>query len=312
MEIPSRAANGSRRGFGGVTIVYKQFYGLKHDPFTVNPDHRFLCLTPSAREALASISYFLEYRKGFLAITGEVGTGKTTLLNQAMAWFRQQHVRTAYIFNPRLQVNEFLEYMMRDFGISCGFENKARMLMAINQWLLERYRNREHAVLIVDEAQNLSHEVLEEIRLLTNLETSSEKLLQIILCGQPELEHKLNQPELRQLRQRITLRCRTNPLTREETHQYIARRLYVAGANGKPVFSVAAIDEIYHCTGGIQRLVNLLCEHSLISGYVDHLQPIPSETVLAVAQEFELMKGKNVGTEHSNDWIARERSAVRS
>lgn len=291
--------------------MYKKFYGLKHDPFTVNPDPRFLYLTPSAREALACVSYFLESKKGFLALTGEVGTGKTTLLNRAMAWFRQQHVRTAYVFNPRLEVAEFLEYMMRDFGIACGFENKARMLLAMNQWLLDRYRNREHAVLIVDEAQNLSREVLEEIRLLTNLETSSEKLLQIILCGQPELEHKLDQPDLRQLRQRITLRCRTNPLTQQETHNYIACRLYIAGANGEAIFSTDAIDQVYRSTRGIQRLVNLLCEHSLIGGYVDHLRPISAEMVLSVAEEFELTGDKPLAS-HLDDWFSRKRQPVTS
>jgi type II secretory pathway predicted ATPase ExeA len=161
-------------------------------------------------------------------------------------------------------------------------------LLRLNQWLLERYRAGEAAVLIVDEAQNLSLDVLEEIRLLTNLETSTEKLLQIVLTGQPELEEKLKLPQLRQLRQRITLRCRTSPLTLEETFGYIAERLRIAGANGEPIFSKEAIETVHVYSRGIPRVVNLLCEHALINAYVDHLRPVPAHLVEEVAREFQL------------------------
>jgi type II secretory pathway predicted ATPase ExeA len=160
--------------------------------------------------------------------------------------------------------------------------------MKLNQWLLERYRAGETAVLIIDEAQNLSFPVLEEIRLLTNLETSTEKLLQIVLSGQPELEEKLKLPELRQLRQRITLRCRTAPLSQEETHEYIAGRLRIAGANGTPIFSPMAVNSIHAFAQGIPRVVNLLCEHALISGYVNHQRPIEPPVIEEVAREFQL------------------------
>jgi type II secretory pathway predicted ATPase ExeA len=160
--------------------------------------------------------------------------------------------------------------------------------MRLNQWLLERYRAGETAVLIVDEAQNLSNEVLEEIRLLTNLETSTEKLLQIVLTGQPELEEKLKLPQLRQLRQRITLRCRTAPLSLEETFGYIAERLRIGGANGEPIFSKESIQAVHHYSHGIPRVVNLLCEHSLINAYVDSVRPVPSHMVEEVAREFQL------------------------
>jgi type II secretory pathway predicted ATPase ExeA len=162
------------------------------------------------------------------------------------------------------------------------------VLLKLNHWLLERYRAGETAVLIVDEAQNLSLQVLEEIRLLTNLETSTEKLLQIVLTGQPELEEKLKLPQLRQLRQRITLRCRTSPLTLEETFGYIAERLRIAGANGEPIFSKEAIETVNLYSRGIPRVVNLLCEHALINAYVDHLRPVPAHLVEEVAREFQL------------------------
>src|SRR6202042_2885047 len=211
-----------------------------------------------------------------------------TLLNRLLDWLRGQRVATAYIFNSRLEVNHLFDFMMADFEIPYESREKSQILMRLNQWLLERYRAGETAVLIVDEAQNLSSEVLEEIRLLTNLETSTEKLLQIVLTGQPELEEKLKLTELRQLRQRITLRCHTAALTIEETFGYIAERLRIGGANGEPIFSKEAIQAVHMYSQGIPRVVNLLCEHSLINAYVDHLRPVPAHMVEEVAREFQL------------------------
>jgi len=268
--------------------MYKNFFGLRANPFNVNPDPRYLYLTRHTREALACLTYGIQNRKGFVLLTGEVGTGKTTLLNKFLEWLRMQRVATAFIFNPRLTTAEFFDYMMADFGIPCESKEKSQRLLRLNQWLLERYRAGETAVLIVDEAQNLSSEVLEEIRLLTNLETSTEKLLQIVLCGQPELEQKLREPHLRQLRQRITLRCRTHPLTEEETESYVGQRLRIAGANGTPVFSPEAMKKVYQFARGIPRVTNLICEHALISAFVDQKKPVPPETVESVASEFEL------------------------
>ena len=268
--------------------MYKNFFGLRANPFNVNPDPRYLYLTRHTREALACLTYGIQNRKGFVLLTGEVGTGKTTLLNKFLEWLRMQRVATAFVFNPRLTTAEFFDYMMADFGIACESKEKSQRLLRLNQWLLERYRAGETAVLIVDEAQNLSSEVLEEIRLLTNLETSTEKLLQIVLCGQPELEAKLREPHLRQLRQRITLRCRTHPLTEEETESYVGQRLRIAGANGTPVFSPEAMKKVYQFARGIPRVTNLICEHALISAFVDQKKPVPPETVESVASEFEL------------------------
>jgi len=268
--------------------MYQRFFGLRESPFNVNPDPRYLYMTRHIHEALAGLTYGIQNRRGFILLTGEVGTGKTTLLNRLLDWLRGQHVATAYIFNSQLEVNHLFDYMMADFEIPCESREKSQVLLRLNTWLLERYRAGETAALIVDEAQNLSPEVLEEIRLLTNLETATEKLLQIVLTGQPELEEKLKLPQLRQLRQRITLRCRTTPLSLEETFGYVAERLRIAGANGEPIFSKEAIQILHVYSRGIPRVVNLLCEHSMINAYVDSLRPVPAHLVEEVAKEFQL------------------------
>lgn len=268
--------------------MYKEFYGLRANPFNVNPDPRYLFLTRHTEEALACLTYGIQSRKGFVLLTGEVGTGKTTLINKLLEWLRLQQVATAFIFNSRLNVPQFLDYMMADFGIPCDSRAKSQVLLRLYNWLLDRYRAGETAVLIVDEAQNLSEEVLEEIRMLTNLETFTEKLLQIVLVGQPELEQKLKQPQLRQLRQRLTLRAKTHPLTLEETQAYVHQRLRIAGSNGQQIFQPEAVTAIHQYAAGIPRVINLLCEHSLVSGFVDQQKTIGRTVVDAVARDFDL------------------------
>jgi general secretion pathway protein A len=268
--------------------MYKKFFGLKENPFNVNPDPRYLFLTGNTQEALACLTYGIETRKGFILLTGEVGTGKTTLINKLLEWLHKERVFTAFVFNPRLSVSQFFDFMMADFGIPCETHQKGQMLLKLNQWLLERYQAGERAVLVVDEAQNLSPQMLEEIRLLTNLETSTEKLLQIVLAGQPELEQKLNQPQLRQLRQRITLRAKTRQLTLEETHGYIVERMRIAGAENPDVFSPEAVEAVHRYARGIPRVTNLLCEHALVSSFVDQKNPVPAEIVEEVARDFDL------------------------
>src|SRR5256886_5722683 len=268
--------------------MYKSFYGLKESPFNVNPDPRYLFLTKPIEEALASLMYGVQTRKGFILLSGEVGTGKTTLINRVLDWLHQQTMRTAFIFNSRMNTTHLFDFILSEFEIPCDSRSKSQQLMKLNQWLLERYRSGETAVLIIDEAQNLTFPVLEEIRLLTNLETSSEKLLQIVLSGQPELEQKLMEPQLRQLRQRIVFRSRTVPLTKEETYGYIAERLRIAGRNGQPIFSKEAMDSVNHYAKGIPRVVNLLCEHALINSFAEGIKPVPANRSEEHTSEFQL------------------------
>ena len=268
--------------------MYKDFFGLRANPFNVNPDPRYLFLTRHTEEALACLTYGIQSRKGFVLLTGEVGTGKTTLINKLLQWLRAQQVSTAFIFNSRMNVPQFLDYMMTDFGIPCDTRSKSQILLRLYNWLLERYRAGETAVLIVDEAQNLADEVLEEIRMMTNLETFTEKLLQIVLVGQTELEQKLKQPNLRQLRQRLTLRAKTHPLTPDETKAYIQQRLRIAGSNGQQIFEPDALASIHRYSTGIPRVVNLICEHCLVSAFVDQQKVVSNGIVDAVARDFDL------------------------
>jgi type II secretory pathway predicted ATPase ExeA len=220
-------------------------------------------------------------------MTGEVGTGKTTLLKTVLSSFTKDRVSTAFVFNPRLEVLDFLEFVLTDFGIPPKARTKSGMLLQLNRWLIDRFRDQELCAIVVDEAQNLSRELLEEIRLLTNLETSSEKLVQIVLSGQPELEEKLRDPSVRQLRQRISMWCRTYPLASDETHAYIDERLRIAGTV-ELVFTLEAVQLVYRYSKGIPRLINLICDNALISAYVEQVKPIPARIVESVATEFGL------------------------
>jgi general secretion pathway protein A len=268
--------------------MYKSFFGLRVAPFNVNPDPRFLYMTQGVREALASLSYGIYNRKGIVLLTGEVGTGKTTVINKLLEWLHRVHFSTAFVFNPRLSITDFFDVMMADFGIACDSREKGQRLLRLNEWLLARHRAGQSAVLIVDEAQGLSTELLEELRLLTNVETFTQKLLQIVLCGQPELDTKLKDPQLRQLRQRIMVRCNMRPLNLQETHAYINERLRRAGANGTPIFTNESIETVARYSCGIPRVVNLLCEHALIGAFADQQRLVSPATVHAVAEEFEL------------------------
>lgn len=271
--------------------MYKEFFGLRANPFNVNPDPRYLFLTRHTEEALACLTYGIQSRKGFVLLTGEVGTGKTTLINKLLEWLRLQQVATAFIFNSRLDVPQLLDFVMADFGIPCDSKSKSQILQRLYNWLLDRYRAGETAVLIIDEAQSLSDEVLEEIRMLTNLETFTEKLLQIVLVGQPELEHRLKQPQLRQLRQRLTLRAKTHPLNVEETKAYVAQRLRIAGSNGEPIFDSDAVLALFRYSTGIPRIINLLSEHCLVSAFVDQKKLVTGDIVDSVAKDFDLLDG---------------------
>jgi general secretion pathway protein A len=267
--------------------MYRSFFGIRSLPFGSSPDPRFLYVMPQIRETLACLQYGIAARKGFVVMTGEVGTGKTTLLKTVLSTFSKGRVSTAFVFNPRLDILDFLEFVLTDFGIEPTNRTKSGMLIQLNRWLIERYRDHGVCVIVVDEAQNLSWELMEEIRLLTNLETSSEKLVQIVLSGQPELEEKLRNPVVRQLRQRVSLWCKTRPLTADETSAYIAERLNIAGAS-EPVLLPEAIQLVHQYSRGIPRLINLICEHALIAAYVEQVKPVTARIVRDVSSELDL------------------------
>jgi general secretion pathway protein A len=267
--------------------MYKNFFGLREEPFRINPDPRFLFPTPQTEDAWDQLRYGIATRGGLCVVTGEVGTGKTTLINRLLEWLHQQHAHTAFVFNSHLEPRHLMDFLLADLGVPVEARNNSNSLMHLRHWLLEQYRANRIAVLIVDEAQGLSLDLLEEVRLLLNVETPSEKLLQVVLVGQPELEETLKRRELRQLRQRIAICCRTVPLTYEQTHEYIRARLCMAGSNDNAIFTFEAVDFIHFFSLGIPRVINLLCEHSLINAYVDELRPIPASIVEEVAHELQ-------------------------
>ncbi len=270
--------------------MYKSFYGLTDNPFRLNPDPRYLYLNSVVQEAISAILYGIRSRKGILLLTGEVGSGKTTIVNLILDRLHRMQVTTGFVFNATENTAEFLELVLIDLGIDYpAGASRVQMLTRLNHFLLDRSRKGHITALIIDEAQNLSPQVLEEVRLLTNLETSTEKLLQVVLSGQPELVHKLVQPRLRQLTQRIAIHERLSPLTREQAREYILRRLAVAGADGnKPIFDEDALEKIYVNSRGIPRLVNMLCEHSLMHGFVDERLPVSADTVSKAIEDLSL------------------------
>lgn len=274
--------------------MYAEFYGLKELPFALTPDPRFIYFTPSHTEVMANLHYGIESGKGLVVVTGEVGTGKTTILR----WMMQRLDRTvlvAYIFNPRLSVPEFYQHVAKLLGVQ-NWETKSDLLLALGRALESRHSRGLRTVLIVDEAQGLSPHVLEEIRLLSNFESDTAKQLQIVLTGQPELREVLNNPDLRQLKQRIALRCEIKPLpTIEETERYIISRLLVAGAERTHIFSAAAIDFIYRCSDGIPRNVNNLCDNALLAGYAAGETTISRELVEEVAETFDMLPSSDRG-----------------
>ena len=271
----------------GDPVVYKSFFGLKKNPFNVNPDPTYLYLTPQMRQSLEELRYGIEARKGLLLLTGEAGTGKTTLLNHLLLWLSHQHARTAFIFNSHLDSSQLFDFIFSDFEIPESAQARTNPLLAFNEWLLARYRSRELVVLIVDEAQGLPVSVLEEIRMLSNMETPEEKLLQIVLAGQPELETKLKRPDLRQLQQRIALRCKTAQLSLRETGDYIEDRLHTAGSKNASIFMPEAVEAIHNYSCGTPRVVNLLCENALINAYVDQQALISPAIVDEAARELQ-------------------------
>jgi general secretion pathway protein A len=268
--------------------VYAEFYGLKELPFALTPDPRFIYFTPSHTEVMANLHYGIESGKGLVVVTGEVGTGKTTILR----WMMQRLDRTvlvAYVFNPRLSVAEFYQHVATLLDVQ-KWETKSELLLELGKALESRHSRGLRTVLIIDEAQGLSPHVLEEIRLLSNFESDTAKQLQIVLTGQPELRDVLNNPDLRQLKQRVALRCVIKPLPNvEETDRYITSRLLVAGAERTDVFSPAAVDYIFRCSEGIPRNINNLCDNALLAGYAAGETTIGRSIIEDIAETFDML-----------------------
>jgi general secretion pathway protein A len=248
--------------------MYQEFYGLGEKPFVLTPDPQFLFLSESHRTAIESLLYGIQQKEGFMVITGDIGTGKTTI-SRTLLERLDKNVKTAVIFNSFLTEEELLESILLDFGFPSKGRTKKERIDALNKLLIYLLSHGKNAVLIIDEAQNLSIPVLEQIRMLSNLETAKEKLLQIILLGQLELDQKLRSNELKQLNQRIAIRHHLLPLTQKETESYMYQRLLVAGSQGSITFSKSALGEIYKFSKGSPRLINLLCDRALLGGFVE-------------------------------------------
>ncbi len=278
--------------------MYKQFFGLTKNPFEISPDPYFYHATPRHNEALANLHYGVGRRKGFIVITGEVGTGKTLLVRCLLAELRKNNIAFGYVFNPLLSTTEFFQYIMADLGLQYSGRSKTEMLLDLNRFLIQRHARGLITALVVDEAQALRPELLEEIRLLTNLETSQQKLLQIVLMGQPELEGVLDSPSLRQLKQRVSLRCQLLPLDEQQTHSYVLSRLERAGASAEPaIFEPEALTKIFEYSRGIPRIINNLCENSMVNAFARQQHTVTGDMISEVAADFRLITATSIPEE---------------
>ena len=266
--------------------MYLEFYGLKQAPFDLTPNPRFLFHSGKHREALNHLLYGIRERKGFVQLTGEIGAGKTTLCRAMLEQLNGQF-STALVLNPALNATELMKLIATEFGLNVKGHDRLETISAIGEFLLKQTGQGREPVLIIDEAQNLTEELLEQVRLLSNIETDDRKLLQIVLLGQPELRDRLNSPRLRQLRQRITVRYHLAPLTRFEVIQYVQHRLELAGARGVPFFTPPAMWRVYFYSRGIPRLVNAVCDKALLAGYIEHSDHITHRMVARAIRELE-------------------------
>lgn len=266
--------------------MYLDYYGLTEPPFSITPNPRFLYYGAKHREALNHMLYGVRERKGFVQITGEVGAGKSTLCRALLSQLGNNY-STALIFNPILDADQLMRAIAVEFGLDARGLDRLETLEEINLFLLRQIDEGRESVLIIDEAQNLTNDLLEQVRLLSNLETDDRKLLQIILMGQPELRDRLNDPALRQLRQRITVRYHLSPLKRVELEQYIRHRLTISGAKGAPQFTMAAVWRVFCYSQGIPRLVNAVCDKCLLAGFVEQRSEIDYRLVGRAIRELE-------------------------
>jgi len=271
--------------------MYKSFFGLKHSPFDLTPDPTYFVSTRRHNEALAVLYYGIRSHKGLVAVTGEVGTGKTLLLSCLVQLLKQsQDISYAYVFNSRLSTIEFLHFVLCEFGLHASDTNKSEMLLELRRFLVSQGAKGLTTALIIDEAHQLPEDLLEEIRLLSNVERPDDKLVQIVLVGQPELNEKLDSPKLRQLKQRIALRAELRPLEFTEAKDYIMRRLQIAGADIRriPIFSDEGIASVYRYSRGLPRLINTICENGLITAYARESLTVTPDVIEEVAKQFRL------------------------
>lgn len=268
--------------------VYRAFFGFKKDPFSLSPDPAFLYRSEQHEEALSNLIYGVQARKGFIVLTGEVGTGKTTMLECLRDFLYDQRIEFAFLFNSRISPKEFFEMVAYDFDLKCDRTSKTDVLIALNQMLLTQAERGSTAVLILDEAQNLDWEVLEEVRMLGNLENRHGKLLQIILAGQPEFDRKLDTPNLRQLKQRIVLRYDLKPFTEEETIQYVNSRFTKAGLPNQTIIAPELISEIQRRTQGIPRIINVFCDNLLLTAFADASKVVTADMIEDVTKDMRL------------------------
>jgi general secretion pathway protein A len=268
--------------------MYQHFYGLRDLPFELTPNPRYLFLTPQHREALSSLEYGLSSAKAVTVLVGEAGTGKTTVITAALESERCRDVRCVYLNNPALTREEFIQTLASQFRLGPqASTSKAALLDELSRTLRERRAQGQITALVIDEAQSLSLELLEEVRLLANTETATEKLLPIVLAGQPELRDRLNDPRLRQLKQRITIRCEIRPLSVHETAAYMAMRIRTAGGDAATLFSREAVLLIHELAGGLPRTINVICDNALLTGCALGRQPVDRQMILDVAHDFD-------------------------
>jgi general secretion pathway protein A len=269
--------------------MYEQYYGLRERPFALTPNPRFLYLTGRHREALAHLEYGITGAKGITVVTGEAGTGKTTLIRAALDSQRARDIRCVLVDNPTLTRGEFIELLGREFELSTnGCQSKAQFLLELRQLIVERHRTGGVTALVIDEAQSLPFELLEEVRLLANLETEEDKLLPVVLVGQPELGIRLNDVSLRQLKQRVALRCAITPLTLGETSAYVAGRIRIAGGDAATLFTRDAVELVFRYSGGIPRTISVICDNALINGFARSVRPVHRQLVDEVCRDFDL------------------------
>ena len=268
--------------------MYESYYGLKKNPFSIVPDPQYLYLGTSHREALSQLLYGIKEKKGFIVLTGEVGTGKTILLHYLLDKINTDgQTKAVFLFNPKLSVDDFIHYILRDLGVDAENATKGKALYLLSQTLRAILQKGGQFILFVDEAQSLGQELLEEVRLLSNLETTEARMIQIVLVGQPELDELFKQPRFRQIKQRINLRYHLRPLSYHETEEYIEKRLKITGAKN-PLFTKRAVKEIYDYSGGVPRLINILCDNSLLNAFASDLTVVDTECVEEAAKDLQI------------------------